>query len=206
MPLVSSSPPLSSSHAQYEESSSICLLPYCEVLGAAGRTPEAISAGWTSPAASAHRPSDPDPDPPGGCPLHIPFISVFLVLGGPWGWTHCCRCGLTSTAQRDNPSPPSTGHAFIDPSQAAASSFYCQGTLLAHAQLTVCQHPRAFSIELLSSQFFIIYLPTLTECNIPTYKQTYCVAIVLFVVKTENRAGNHEFVTFSQFNFVLHYK
>lgn len=92
----------------------------------------------------------------------------------------------------DNPFPPSAGHAFIDTSQDAASSLCCQGTLLARAQLAVCQDPRAFSIELLSGQFFIIYLSTLPDCKIPTCKQKYCgrqcFMIEFFIVKAEYAA------------------
>lgn len=108
-------------------------------------------------------------------PALFPFYQCLLCVGRilkldsllqMWSHKHC--------TERDNPFPLSTGHAFIDTSQAAASSFYCQGTLLAHAQLTVCQHPRAFSTELLSSQFIIIYLSTLRDCKIPTYKQKHC--------------------------------
>jgi len=88
--------------------------------------------------------------------------------------------------------PPPRGHDFIDTSQDAASSLCRQGTLLAHAQLTVCQDPRAFSIELLSSPFFIIYLSTLPDCKTPTCKQKYCgkqcCMSELFVIKAENTA------------------
>lgn len=91
--------------------------------------------------------------------------------------------------KRDNPFPPSTGHAFIDPSQAAASSFYCQGTLLAHAQLTVCQHPRAFSTELLSSHILSFIYPPLQTVKSQLMSK-YIVEIVLFVVKTKNRAAD----------------
>lgn len=107
----------------------------------------------------------------------------------------------------DNPFPPSTGHAFIDTSQDAASSLCWQGTLLAHAQLTVCQDPRAFSIELLSSQSFIIYLSTLPDCKIPTCKQKYCgkqcFMIELFVVKAKNTAEGLWICYFQQIQFSI---
>lgn len=116
--------------------------------------------------------------------------------------------------KRDNPFPPSTGHAFIDPPQAAASSFHCQGTLLAHAQLSGCQHPRAFSTELLSSQVLLFIYPPLQNPNlqtkIPTAKSQLTnkniVEIVLFVVKTEKRAGDPRICCFQPIQFLLHYK
>lgn len=86
-------------HSMRSPAPSACC-PTVKSWGAAGRSPKAISAGWASPAASAHGPSDPDPDPLSGRPLHVHFISVFLVSGGSWNWTHCCRCGFTSTTWR----------------------------------------------------------------------------------------------------------
>lgn len=111
-----------------------------------------------------------------------------------WSHKHCI--------EKDNPFPLSTGHAFIDPSQAAASSFCCQGMLLDHAQLTVCQHPRAFSIELLSSQFLsFIYPPLQTVKSQFTSKNI--VEIVLFVVKTENTAGDPRICYFQPIQYCI---
>lgn len=135
--------------------------PTVQSWGAAGRSPKAISAGQTilQPQLTGQVTQTL---------THLVAIPAHLFYQGLSGIERILR--LDSLLQmwfpkhlieRDNPFPPSTGHAFIDPSQAAASSFYCQGTLLAHAQLTVCQHPRAFSTELLSSQFLSFIYPLL---------------------------------------------
>lgn len=101
--------------------------------------------------------------------------------------------------KRDNPFPPYTGHAFIAPPQAAASSFHCQGTLLAHAQLSGCQHPRAFSTELLSSQFLSFIHPN--RLQNPNLRTKILWKLCSLLSKQKREQEIHEFVTFSQFNF-----
>lgn len=176
--------------------------------GAAGRTPKAISSACTSPAASAQRPNDPDQldGPPGLIPFYRCLFGTGRILK------------LDSVLQMwskkpwiagDNPFPQFTCHTFIDTSQDAASSLCCQGTVLAHAQLAACQDPRAFSIELHSSQFFIVNLSTLPDCKIPTCKQKYCgkqcFMIELLLSKQNIQWKAYKFITFGKFNLVLHY-
>lgn len=178
--------------------------PTAKSWGAAGRTPKAIFTGWTRPAASAHRSSDPDPDPLGGRPLHFfPFINVFCALGGSWNWTHCCRCGLTSTAQRGIiPSLYLRAMLLLIHPRLLPAHFTARARCwLMHSSLsanTPGPFPQSCSPASLLS---FIYPPLETVKSQLTNKNI--VEIVLFVVKTENTAGDPRICYFQPIQFCI---